>query len=48
MTESEDITAIVHAIDEARRLLRAHIELSADATATVKRLDDLLAGQPLI
>lgn len=45
LTESEDLRAIVHAVDEARRLLRAHVELSAEAEATLELLNELLAGQ---
>jgi len=45
MTETEDLAIIVQAIDEARRLLRAHVELSADAAITVERLDELIADE---
>lgn len=48
MAESEDLKIIVQAFDEAQRLLRAHLELSADAAATVGRLDELFAGQDLV
>ncbi len=48
MAESEDMKIIMHAFDEAQRLLRAHVELSADASATVGRLNELFAGQEIV
>lgn len=47
MAESEDLTIILQVFDEAQRLLRAHVELSADAATTVGRLDELFAGQAI-
>jgi hypothetical protein len=48
MSETEDLTIVLQAVDEAQRLLRAHVELSADAATTVERLDELLFGQSVI
>ena len=48
MAESEDLKIIVQAFDEAQRLLRAHVELSANAAATFGRLDELFAGQEIV
>lgn len=48
MTNSEDVTTIVRAIDDVQRLLRAHVELSADAAMTMERLGEVLGGQTFV
>lgn len=48
MAESKDMKIIVHAFDEGQRLLRAHVELSADAAATIGQLDELFAEQAIV
>lgn len=48
MVEAIDMKIIVHAFDEAQRLLRAHVELSADAVATIGQLDELFAEQEIV
>jgi hypothetical protein len=48
MAESEDMKIIVQAFDETQRLLRAHVELSADAKVTIERMDELLRGQKIL
>lgn len=48
MTESADLKIIVQTFDEVQRLLRAHLELSADAAATVGRLGELFAEPEIV
>ena len=48
MNETEDLDAIVRAIDEALNLLNGHLELaSTDASTTISRIHEVLSAPDL-